>query len=103
MLNAMQNNRQGGEAVMTNASHQYLERLAEVSRQLGKDECLPDASRRLFSKAFDLADNCECAYTADQRVAESFTALCAACQAAGLHQCRRSGLLSCPLVWNYSS
>ena len=92
---------------MSISNQQYLDRLAEISKHLGKDEDLPDASRQLFSKALRLADahrydsvsaNCD-------PVEETFSVLCEACKAAGLHQCKdgRNGFLACQLVWSYSS
>jgi len=89
------------------SNQQYLDRLAEISKDLGKDERLPDASRQLFSKALDLAD----AHRYDSVAADcnpveqTFGVVCEACKVAGLHQCEKghSGFLACRLVWNYSS
>ena len=89
---------------MTQSNHQYLERLAEVSRNLGKDEGLPDASRAMFAKAFDLADTSKNAFKNDNSLDQAFTLLCSACKTAGLDQCRdkQCGFLSCHLLWDYS-
>jgi len=92
---------------MSIPNQQYLDRLAEISKDLGKDESLPDASRQLFSKALDLAEaHREGSIGADGNpVEQTFTALCEACKAAGLHQCEKGhdGFLACKLVWDYSS
>lgn len=89
---------------MAHCNHQYLKRLADVSRHHGKDEGLPDSSRILFSKAFDLADTSTYAFKNDNTLDEAFTLLCSACKAAGLDQGKgkQCGLLSCHLLWNYS-
>lgn len=92
---------------MSISNQQYLDRLAEISKDLGKDERLPDASRQLFSKALSMAD----AHRYDSvgadcnPVEEAFTVLCEACKTAGLRQCREghNGFLACQLVWDYSS
>jgi len=92
---------------MSIANQQYLDRLAEISKDLGKDERLSDASRQLFSKALTLADahRYDSIAADGDPVQQSFTVLCEACKAAGLHQCQegRDGFLACQLVWNYSS
>lgn len=90
---------------MNDCNHQYLKRLADVSRLHRKDEHLPDPARMLFSKAFDLADSNKYAFKNDNTLDEAFTLLCSACKAAGLEQCKgtQCGLLSCHLLWNYSS
>lgn len=88
---------------MTDGNVQYLERLAEVSREFGRKEELPEDSRLLFSEAFGLAEDCQYGDAAERRVDQAFTVLCAACKAAGLHQCKSGGLLSCRLVWDYDS
>ena len=92
---------------MSISNQQYLDRLVEISKELAKDERLPDASRQLFSKALNLAD----AHRYDSTTADgdpleqTFDVLCEACKAAGLHQCQEghNGFLACQLVWNYSS
>lgn len=92
---------------MSIPNQQYLDRLAEISKELGKDERLPDASRQLFSKALDLAD----AHRYDSTTGDcdpleqTFDLLCEACKTAGLHRCKegQNGFLACQLVWNYSA
>ena len=90
---------------MAHCNHQYLERIAEVSRYFGKDERLSDSSRVLFSRAFELADSSKYAFLQNNSQDEAFSLLCAACKAAGLDQCKgeQCGFLSCHLLWNYSS
>ena len=92
---------------MSISNQQYMDRLTEISKHLGKDERLPDASRQLFSKALNLADvHRYDAVTADcDPIEETFSVLCEACKAAGLHQCpeKGNGFLACQLVWDYSS
>ncbi|MCX7175699.1 MAG: hypothetical protein NT159_17605 [Proteobacteria bacterium] len=92
---------------MSISNQQYLDRLAEIGKHFEKDECLPDSSRQLFSKAMDMAEDYHyesVAGTCD-RVEETFSVLCEACKSAGLHQCKenQNRFLSCQLVWNYSS
>ena len=90
---------------MAHCNHQYLERIAEVSRYFGKDERLSDSSRVLFSRAFDLADSSKYAFNLNSSLDEAFSLLCAACKAGGLDQCKgiHCGFISCHLLWNYSS
>ena len=92
---------------MSLPNQQYLDRLAEISKELGKDEHLPDASRQLFSKALDMADThrYESASEDCDPLEQTFDVLCEARKAAGLHQCKegQNGFLACQLVWNYSS
>lgn len=92
---------------MTIANQQYLNRLAEISKDLEKDETLPESSRQLFSKALSMADEHQYAAVTDNSnpVEETFAVLCDACKTAGLHQCQdtRNGLMACRLVWNYSA
>ena len=93
--------------VMSISNQQYLDRLAEISKHYGKDECLPDASRQLFSKALNLVDGHRYdSVTGDcDPLQETFSVLCEACKAAGLHQCKenQNRFLACQLVWDYSS
>lgn len=88
-------------------NYQYMERLAEISKQYEKDEGLPAACRQLFSKAFDLAGHYKYSpgNTDGNTLDETFSVLCDACKSAGLHRCKENqrGFLSCQLVWNYPS
>lgn len=92
---------------MSMSNQQYLDRLAEIGKHFGKDECLPDSSRQLFSKAMELAEDHRYNSVVGKcdHVEETFSLLCEACKAAGLHQCpeNRHGFLSCRLVWSYSA
>lgn len=92
---------------MSISNQQYLDRLAEIGKHFGKDECLPDSSRQLFSKAMGMAEDYKYhSVSADcNPVEEAFSVLCQACKAAGLRQCQESqnGFLACQLVWSYSS
>ncbi len=90
---------------MANCNHQYLKRLADVSKHHGHDEYLPDSARMLFAKAFDLADAGKYTFKNDNTLDDAFVLLCSACQAAGLDPCKgnQTGLLSCRLLWDYSS
>lgn len=92
---------------MTVSHQQYLDRLADIGKHYGKDECLPECSRQLFSRASEMAD----VFTrgSEQRncnpVEDTFAVLCEACKAAGLRQCkeRHNAFLACQLVWDFSA
>jgi hypothetical protein len=92
---------------MSISNQQYLDRLVEIGKELGKDERLPDDSRQLFSRASDLAETrrYDSAAADSDPLDQAFDVLCEACKAAGLHQCKegQNGFLACQLVWNYSS
>ncbi|MFA6442881.1 MAG: hypothetical protein WCV99_11120, partial [Sterolibacterium sp.] len=91
--------------VMSMSNQQYLDRLAEIGKHFGKDECLPDSSRQLFSKAMNMAEDYQYDSVAGKcdHVEKTFSVLCQACKAARLHRCPEdhNGFLSCRLVWSY--
>jgi len=90
---------------MSISNPQYLDRLAEIGKHFGKDEGLPECSRQLFCRATDMAEDSKYDSVAANcnPVEQTFSVLCEACKAAGLHQCKGNGFLSCRLVWNHSS
>ena len=92
------------EVILVNWNYKLLGDVASASRRCANAEALPASSRRLFTIAFETAQELEKPEVSYAQLELAFTALAAACRDANLYDCKEGecDIHSCRLIRDHA-